>query len=233
MICILCLTGCTSVTSKSLQERIDAESSKAERSELTKANHSKKYYSYYLPSDMGRYESTNTGNVLSYNEVKILMSLNVSGIINRSLYPSEKETAFPLREDGGVAERKGLYTDSENIGHTYRLVVYDLADTSTVCMISDTVIMYANCNDFNADKVAGKMIELARSVSVNETDLVSDYSNRIPEISGSEKVEMFESTAPENGRIEELFEDHTTVDPDQYTDKQFDSSENGSDTGNE
>lgn len=233
MICILCLTGCTSVTSKSLQERLDAESSKAERSELTKANHSKKYYSYYLPSDMGRYESTNTGNVLSYNEVKILMSLNVSGIINRSLYPSEKETAFPLREDGGVAERKGLYTDSENIGHTYRLVVYDLTDTSTVCMISDTVIMYANCNDFNADKVAGKMIELARSVSVNETDLVSDYSNRIPEISGSEKVEMFESTAPENGRIEELFEDHTTVDPDQYTDKQFDSSENGSDTGNE
>lgn len=233
MICILFLTGCASITSSSLQERLDVQVEKAEKAELSKPDHKKKYYSYYLPSDMGRYESSETGNVLSYNEVKILMSLNVSGIINKSLYPREAETGFSLREENGVAERKGLYTDENNIGHSYRLVVYDLADTSTICMISDTVIMYANCNDINADKVAGRMIQLARTISVNETDLVSDYSNRISEISRSEKVEMFESTAPENGRIEELFEDHSKVDSDQYTNKQFDSGENGSDTGNE
>lgn len=227
----LMLSGCTSVSSESLQKRLDKQAEKAESSAFMKPDHKKKYYSYYLPSDMGRFESTNTGNVLSFNDVKILMSLNVSGIINKVLYPDDTDNVFSLREENGIAERKGLYTDGDNVGHSYRLVVYDLSASCTVCMISDTVIMYANCNQVNADDVAERMIEIARSVSVNETELVADYSNRISEISKSEKVEMFESTAPENGRIEELFEDHTTVDPDQYTNKQFDSGENGSDTG--
>lgn len=106
MICILFLTGCASITSSSLQERLDVQVEKAEKAELSKPDHKKKYYSYYLPSDMGRYESSETGNVLSYNEVKILMSLNVSGIINKSLYPREAETGFSLGKKTELQKEK-------------------------------------------------------------------------------------------------------------------------------
>lgn len=233
LLCLLFFSGCTSLDSGSFQDQLDASLEKAEKMTISKADHKKKYYSYYLPSDMGRYESTETGNVLSLNEVKILMSLNVSGIINRNLYPENTEINVSLKEGKSIAERNSLYTDNNNIGHSYKLIVYDLEGTYTVCFASDTVCMYANCWKANTDEIASRMVQLARSVTVNETKLISDYSNRIPEVAGSEKVEMFESIAPENGRIEELFEDHSTMDPDQYTNKQFDSGENGSDTVNE
>lgn len=230
---LVMMCGCAANEPADVQKRTDSAIREQLNRTVQKADHHKKYYSYYLPSDMGRYESTQLGNVLSCGDVRILMSLNVSGIINEKLYADASSTGFSLSDREKIAYSGGHYNDYDGTVHAYELAVYDLSFSCTVCFRSDTVLMIANCPSLSASSVAGRMIELARSVSVETDTLVADYSNRIPEVKNSEKVELFESMAPENGRIEELFEDHTTVDPEQYEGRQFDSDENSSDSSHE
>ena len=80
-----------------------------------------------------------------------------------------------------------------------------------MALISDTVVMEATCTALQTGVIAGRMLEIARSVVVNTDAILQYYSNQVPEITNQEKVELFDVQAPENGRIEELFEDHTKI----------------------
>ena len=78
-------------------------------------------------------------------------------------------------------------------------------------LVSDTVLLQATCTALQTGVIAGRMLQIARSVLVDADQIVTYYSNQVPEISSQEKVELFDTQAPENGRIEELFEDHTKI----------------------
>ncbi|MDQ9831266.1 hypothetical protein RFX70_21010, partial [Acinetobacter baumannii] len=48
------------------------------------ANHTKDYYAYYLPPDVGRLSGDETGNTLDWYGTKFVMNLNIAGIVEET-----------------------------------------------------------------------------------------------------------------------------------------------------
>lgn len=205
------LAGCTVHTEVSLQDRLTENIEKAQNMEVSEASHAKKFYSYYLPRDIGRYESASYGNIFCIDGVRVSMSLNTAAVINQQLYPPLFNDTITTNSNKQTAGLKGQYLDINETAHDFEVGVYDCETSYVVALISDTVVMEATCTALQTGVIAGRMLEIARSVVVNTDAILQYYSNQVPEIKNQEKVELFDVQAPENGRIEELFEDHTKI----------------------
>ncbi|MGM9942282.1 MAG: hypothetical protein ACI32N_09890 [Bulleidia sp.] len=229
----LCILAGCAQPSVSMQDALNDAVAQVQTQQVQDTTHSKKYYSYYLPRDMGRYESTQFGNVLGYQGYRVLMSLNTPAILNARLYPDLKDSPITLARQEMSVSAQGMYTDLNDVEHLFEIGVYPTGYDYTVCMVSDVILFEAACPAVLVDDIAAKMIEIARSVQINENVIVETLSNQVTEIKSRQKVELFESLAPENGRIEELFEDHTLTDPGDVTNIPSQSPQNGGETKGE
>ena len=229
LLSMLILCGCTQYDSIDLQGRLQEQIDAAQSWQVSEATNSKPFYSYYLPRDIGRFESTASGNLFCIDGVRVAMSLNTAAIINTKLYPSKIEKTVELTGKTRVAYMESEYTDINGDAHAFQTAIFDLGNTYAVGFVSDTVLLQATCTAIQAGVIAGRMLQIARSVTVNTDQIVTYYSNQVPEITNQEKVELFDTQAPENGRIEELFEDHTRIDSIPSVDNQTQSTEKSSD----
>lgn len=233
LLLVMCvLAGCAQ-PSMSMQDALNTALAAKQKTDVQQYNHSKGYYSYYLPKNMGRYESTAYGNVLCYEGYRVLMSLNTPAILNQKLYPDKMDNPIRLSEISKAAFANGLYTDSDNIGHLFEIGVYANGYDYTVCFVSDIVVFETTCPSLLVDDMGAQMLEIARSIQISEQEIIENLSNQVTEIKKREKVELFESLAPENGRIEELFEDHTLTDPEDVTNIPSQTPQNGGETNGE
>lgn len=208
---LLMLAGCTVNPSIDLQQRLQDHVEKIQNQQVQEANHTKPLYSYYLPKDFGRYESYAYGNLFCVDGVRVAMSLNTAAIINASLYPELTDSTVQLSGKTRKAFLQGEYTDIHEESHVFEIGIFDVGGTYAVGFVSDTVLLQATCNGLQSGPVASAMLRLARSVTVNTEQVIRVYSNQVPEVEIQEKVELFDIQAPENGRIEELFEDHSRI----------------------
>ena len=56
LLCAWMLMGCVVNETVDVQKRLEDHIAQAQNMQVQKASHSKKFYSYYLPKDIGRYE---------------------------------------------------------------------------------------------------------------------------------------------------------------------------------
>lgn len=228
LLCAWMLMGCVVNETVDVQKRLEDHIAQAQNMQVQKASHSKKFYSYYLPKDIGRYESDLSGNLFCIDGVRVAMSLNTAAIINQRLYPSNTQQTVKMEGKTMVAYLNGDYLDIQEHAHPFQVGIFDLGNTYAVGLVSDTVLLQATCTALQTGVIAGRMLQIARSVLVDADQIVTYYSNQVPEISSQEKVELFDTQAPENGRIEELFEDHSRIDTPAPVDNNGQSSENSS-----
>jgi hypothetical protein len=129
--------GCAD-SENTLAQSVQDSLSRVLNQTAAKANHSKEYYSYYIEPSVGRYSSTKTGNIFSYQGTKFAMNLNVAEIINAKYYPDQSSESSSAAKDAAI-DLKGTYIDTEQIQRTYHVCMYQDGTRMLILLNTDTV----------------------------------------------------------------------------------------------
>jgi hypothetical protein len=156
---------------------------------------------------VGRIASNEVSNLFMYDNVRFVMNLNVSGIINRKYYEDVvPEMSGNIPEDAVIASSVGEYRDFEDQVHEYSLRICKLNDQNFVFLRTGYMDFYSVTDQVNViPDICGKMLQIAKSVKVNQDVILSAYSKKESIAYEGKTVKLFEDISPENGMIEELF----------------------------
>lgn len=207
----MCLSGCTVYHQVNLQDLLNRKITRTEKETVHMADHHKKFYSYYLSPGTGWMEGDSTGNIFNYQGTPFLMNLNVSAAINRKYYNGIENNPDILNGSSRKAYASGTYQDINGDVHDFSTAVYDLGNQNYLtAMRTDTVDFCAVSDALKATDLAAEMLKIARTVQVNSDAVTTAYSRKETVTFTGEKIQLFDSIAPESGRVEELFEDNDT-----------------------
>jgi hypothetical protein len=201
--------GCTDSGNTPAQS-VQASLSRVLSQTAAKANHSKEYYSYYIEPSVGRYSSTKTGNIFSYQGTKFAMNLNVAEIINAKYYPEQSLENSSAAKDAAI-ELQGTYIDSEQIQRTYRVCMYQDGTRILILLNTDTVSFCGISEQAQAPSLAGEMLKIARSVETDEEEIALAYTNHKTLDYKTEKIQLFNEVVPESGTISDLINETNTI----------------------
>lgn len=208
VIILLALLLCGCSTYIDLDASLDEAFSKEHNTLNIRDNCAVTYYNYYLPSDMVEYDYKDNILLLGYKDSNIIMNLNIPSIINEQYYTDyvAKDEGF-FDEDKLIYSHTGTYSDIRNreFDYFYRLYQYD--GRYLMHLMSRTVNIYSSCNKYDVVPISSKMLLLARTIKVDEDDVITDYSAK--EVIDYEKkqVNLFDLVVPVNGKVEELLID--------------------------
>lgn len=204
MSAVLLLSGCTRYDKNieiSLQEVFSRELSLS----AIVPTFNSTYYDYYVEPCIGRVSSDRSSNVFAYNGIPFVMNLKIADIINSAYYPEAMQTEVQSSLKI-VADMKDKYYDFEGIEHPFHVSIYELKDSYLVKMDTPYVVFYSESSMYESVNLAEKMLKIARSIKIDSKLVVSDFSNRQVISNTRKKIELFQDIAPENGMINELFE---------------------------
>lgn len=209
MIIWMFLSGCTVYHEVTLQNLLNQKITQVEKETVNSADHHKKFYSYFISPEIGRMEGDSTGNIFNYQGTEFLMNLNVSSVINEKYYNGIENNQDLLNRSSRRAYASGTYQDTNGDVHDFSVAVYDLGRQNYLtAMRTDTVDFCAVSDALKSVDLAGEMLRIARSVLVNSDAVTTAYSRKETVTFTGEKIQLFDSIAPESGRVEELFEDN-------------------------
>lgn len=203
LICLL-LCGCASnnanLDDAFIQENKDLN---------LRPNNSLTYYKYYLPSDVYEQDYEENAVLLKYEESTISMNLNVASIINSEFYND-----YYLKDDGFFDdyhlfyEHTGTYLDIDNNHVEYFYRVYEYENEYIVHMMSEKINFYAYTIKKNLFDLSEKMLIIAKSISVNDIDVISNYSSKSIIDYQKKQINLFDLVLPVNGKLDELILDN-------------------------
>ena len=199
LVTLLCLTGCTKIDngfSSELANKINTTLNE----EASAPYYSHGYYSYNIEANIGRIDSSKTSNTFSYNGTKFIMNLNIPSILGLD---TSNEI---LNSDSIIYETNGSYNDFEENSHNYTLKCYSISDDIVLYVNTDTVSFYSVCSKNEASSICSIMLDIARSVKINEEKIKNDYSSHDTISYQTEELELFKNIVPESGAVDELFE---------------------------
>ncbi len=208
---LLFLTGCTKVNND-LSADISNRMNTALSEKVSSPFYHHQYYAYNIEASVGRIESTLTSNTFSYNGTKFIMNLNIPYILG------DTSSSFKLT-DQVIYENSGEYSDYNGNNHPYSLNVYNLNDDTIIELTTDYTVFYSICSSKEVGSLVEVMIDIARTVKIDENKIKQDYSDRELITYKREQLELFKNIVPENGAVDELFEnDEITEETDTYED---------------
>ncbi len=204
------LCGCnTSVGS--IDILLDRYLNDALTSELQEPSFIKECYRYYTDPSVGRISATRTSNTFMKEGHLFVMNLRVGSVISRRYYGSESSEAEPLRADAEIVRKEGTYIDYSGAEYGYLITASRLDEGVILRARTQFMDFAAVCGENDIGLIAGEMLKIARTVSIDEDQILSAYSTREAISYTGETVTLFENIAPENGMIEELFIDANTA----------------------
>jgi len=201
--CVFVLMGCASTYSETNIENylLDFETSTSFRD----INNSSHYYRYYLPSDMQKGESDELDALLKYNNVEILMSVNIVPIVNDNEDNNyfEVESAY-YNEDKLVYSRNGKYINREENELNYLFSLYNLGERYFLLLQSDEFQLTAFCNEEEVDSSLRHILVLAKNALCDEENVMADYSFDIIIDYEKKTTDLFTSIMPKNGYLSDM-----------------------------
>ncbi|MBR3365150.1 MAG: hypothetical protein IKG53_09795 [Solobacterium sp.] len=188
----------------------------AEEVTVPPASYQKEFYAYYAQPCIGRISATRTGNVFAYEGQFFVMNLDVPTILRED---STELTALAFSGGTEEASASGTFTDRQGNPHPYQVRISTLGERHFVCLQTDTMQFYGVCLINSAPLMAGEMLKIGRSVTIEKNAIAAYFKSSSGIYYTGETIELFDSITPENGSIEELFPD--TIEPDDFnkTDK--------------
>ncbi len=201
---LIVLWGCASYTG-SYEEELNRRVERAITCEAAKPNFSHGIYSYYKEPLLGRLSSEETSNTFLLDNVKFVMNLKISSIINQKYYSGAKEQSGYTDLEPAAAST-GTFLDYEGKEHPFQVTLYRLRDSIYTYASTDQVEFFAISGELEALQLAEAMIRMARSIRVDNDAVIASYSSRQTIEYSRKRLELFQNIVPENGVIEELFE---------------------------
>lgn len=200
------MTGCAS-TADMTSALDDVFTSDMEKT-VIRTNNYGTYIDYYLPSDTQEYACDDMSCTFVFNRSKIIMDVNISGIINMKYYPSRKITDEGFFDDDTLVYTHSgtcLKSDDEQVNYFYNL--YRLNDDYLGYFVSDELIFYAYTNIADVIPVTSRILLMAKGVNVNSNDIVARYSSKDVIDYQKKQINLFETNMPVNGVVNDFMID--------------------------
>lgn len=201
---VIFLMGCNPV-SGSIEERLEQRLEETFSMSIPNAIYSHTYYSYYREPSIGRIRSDYTSNIFSYEGYHFVMNLLVPEIIHQTYYSSLEHG---LTDSNGLSiqiEKTGTFSDRFSQEHPYTILVYPIKNLNVVYLCTDSIEFYSVVPEFVVPQIANEMMKIARTVQVDRSKVLADFSSQETIAYEKKKLELFQYVAPENGSVEELF----------------------------
>lgn len=209
LLILLVLTGCDKVYDQTLRpydvsDELNKVFTNTAKSTALVNNYST-YMDYYLPYELNEYSSDEISSVYLLNDGKLIMNINISGIINNEF---KDEGFFDI--DKIIYTYSGYYLDFNSNQEDFLFNVYKYDDEYILYFINKDLIFYAYTNKNDVLLMAQKIYDIAKSVSIDREIIVNTYSNNIEIDYQKTYVNLFKTTIPVSGRVEDLMIDTNT-----------------------
>ena len=164
-------------------------------------NHVKRFYRYYLPSDVVSIESGSTYDVFSCEQTTFVMNLDVGRIINDEYYHENEisENISIYAKDYLVYDLNGTVLDS-----VFKLNVYQCDQLYLLELAINNVTFNACVKLDYVSETLRKMLIIGNSVLTNNNEIIDNLSNKDVIEFHKEKIDLFQIIIPKDGRLEEL-----------------------------
>ena len=200
---ILMLCGC-SANPAGLQTALSQKINQViQQPALCIADNHKTLFSYYAEPSVGRMESTMTSNVFLIDNVEVVMNLDISTVINTKYYPDV--LTHPKANGDEIVFISGLLGTCDGNDYEYSVSVYLLNNGKYYVDVQTHYVNFYSAVDYvMIDDVVVQMLKIARSVEVNEFEIINYYSSKPTDEHEREKVDLFQQEIAESGRLDEL-----------------------------
>ena len=202
---LLCLILCACTVSKGNVSALDDVFLSESEVITVRHNNYTDYVDYYLPADTSELSSRELSHVFQYNHSRIIMDVNISGIINRRYYPDMKlsEEGF-FDGDKLVYSRNSVFLSNSNRNEEFLFRVYDYDREYLICLITRELILYGYADAEDLIPLSSRMLLMARSASVRSEGIISAYSSKEVIDYEKQQVDLFETIMPVNGQINDF-----------------------------
>jgi len=204
----MCLMLCSCANHGDLKKELDAVFSGAESAEKIRHNNFTEYVDYYLPSDISEESADKLSCVLTYNRSRVILDINISGIINERYYdelPLETEGFFD--ESRLFYKKEGTYKDDEGNDKEYIFRIYEHGEEYLFHFLTKDLIFYGYGEKNDLIPLASRIFLIARGAEVRTSAVLADFST-IDVIDYQKKqVNLFETIMPVNGSINDFVQE--------------------------
>lgn len=171
-------------------------------------NNYTKYIDYYQPSDLFENESDFLSYSFKYNNSSIVMNVNIAGVIADELYDGNLFNEGFFDKNTLVYSKSGEYLNVDGNNVPFKYYIYDYKDKYLLYFYSQDLIIYSYCNVADVENISMKILYLAKDSSIDKEAILADFSNKDIIDYHRKQVDLFETTLPVNGRVDELMVDN-------------------------
>ncbi len=167
----------------------------------------KTFYSYYIEPSIGRRKTDETYNIFVKDGIEFAMNLNISNILNDSYYKKTTTLSSTIQSEALWFSNSGKYVDYKGEENDYFYSVYQDSNFYYITFMTKYVTFFASGNQSEILAIAPEMLKIAKTVEINQDEIVSAYFSQEVIEYEREKIQLYEVMIPENGRIEEMMAD--------------------------
>ena len=161
-------------------------------------------FDYYLPSDVSEVECGTDYCVFNYDNSKIYMNINISGIIAEKYYKDNM-----IVDDDFLSVEKIIYHDSglikkDDTNIPFYLNVYEYDNIYFVHYYNNEVNIYASSLLNELPSLIKRIFILDSGINIEKDYIIANYSNKAVIDYEKKPVDLFEYIVPSEGILEEL-----------------------------
>lgn len=167
-------------------------------------NMSKKYYSYYLPSDVGRVQVKSLGDVFRKDGYEFTMTLNSSYLV-QNYYNDDIIFQTPF-----TYQITGEYQSYNGFSYPYKIAYQELDNEQYFLVVDATNVEFMSIVPYVViDNHVRSMMKIASSIQYDLVLLLNDFSAR-QLIQDTDKIdlEQFSNKVPDSGILSEHIQEN-------------------------
>lgn len=208
LIMIMSLWGCSGeITEVNIEQALEVAITETTKEEIALyQNMHKSFYSYYLPQHVGKRKSTAYSNVFVIDNQEVLMSVKPASVIIDEYYGKSNLNSIKEYDNALLSNSYDLTNyEEKKISMVVSVFQFDglyymLADTTNFTFLTTTTLG-------NMPNIIRDIIRIARSVDVNEKEILAEYSRK-ESIDYQQATTIFSQSIPENGTLAEMLENY-------------------------
>lgn len=187
-------------------------------------NNHKDLFSYYLPFNVGKKETTDVSSILSIEGYDVVMNLNVSAVITDKYYSTStyntSESLGTVELSNTIFSNSGFYKDYEKKEQKYSYYITKATDDSYLVLLKTKYFTYlTNVPLELLPLVTDQLFAIARSTRINAEKIVTVYSKK-EQIKFEQKiVQIYQEQVPVNGALSEMIYGNNSDDTDWNVDE--------------
>lgn len=212
LLCLLFIcAGCVSNDIETLSSNLDNIFNNVDDISKNYPNNKMRYYSYYLPSDMGEEEIDSESVTIRYNDSIVVMNLNIADIINEKYYPDEllKDDGF-FDEQYLIYEKSGTY-DVDEVKHQYVYKLYKKDDKYIFHLKTVNINFYGSSNLSDIVQLSKHLIMISKSITIEKDTILKNYYKKDVIDYSKKQIDLFDSSLPSNGKLSDMLTDDAIV----------------------